>query len=61
MLMSPLRSEKGCPGDAHQKLKSADPTSRQRGRLHINKPEERMGKIDRESQMGAWHQNGLAD
>jgi hypothetical protein len=32
--MSPLglRSEKGCTGDARQKLKSTDPTSRQRGR-----------------------------
>jgi hypothetical protein len=30
MLMSPagLRSEKGCAGDARQKLKSTDPTSR---------------------------------
>jgi hypothetical protein len=27
-----LRSEKGCAGDARQKLKSTDPTSRQRGR-----------------------------
>jgi hypothetical protein len=35
MLMSPvgLRSEKGCAGDAWQKLKSIDPTSRQRGCL----------------------------
>jgi hypothetical protein len=35
MLMSPvgLRSEKACAGDARQKLKSTDPTSRQRGRL----------------------------
>jgi hypothetical protein len=33
MLMSPvgLRSEKGCTGDARQKLKSTDPTARQRG------------------------------
>jgi hypothetical protein len=33
MLMSPvaLRSEKGCAGDIRQKLKSTDPTSRQRG------------------------------
>jgi hypothetical protein len=31
--MSPvgLRSEKGCAGDARRKLKSTDPTSRQRG------------------------------
>jgi hypothetical protein len=31
--MSPvgLRSEKGCAGDARKKLKSTDPTSRQRG------------------------------
>jgi hypothetical protein len=34
MLTSPvgLRSEKGCVGDAQQKLKSTDTTSRQRGR-----------------------------
>jgi hypothetical protein len=34
MLMSPvgLRTEKGCAGDVRQKLKSTDPTSRQRGR-----------------------------
>jgi hypothetical protein len=34
MLLSPvgLRSEKGCAGDAPQKLKNTDPTSRQRGR-----------------------------
>jgi hypothetical protein len=34
MHMSPvgLRSEKVCPGDARQKLKSTDPTSDQRGR-----------------------------
>jgi hypothetical protein len=38
--MSPvgLKFEKGCAGDARQKLKSTDLTSRQRGR-HINKPE----------------------
>jgi hypothetical protein len=27
-----LRSEKGCSGDAQQKLENTDPTSRQRGR-----------------------------
>jgi hypothetical protein len=34
MLMSPvgLRSEKGCAGDARQKVESTDPTSRLRGR-----------------------------
>jgi hypothetical protein len=34
MLVSPvgLRPEKGCAGDAQQKLKTTDPTSRQRGR-----------------------------
>jgi hypothetical protein len=38
MLMSPvgLRSEKGCAGDAQQKLKSIDPVSRQRGRSTTN-------------------------
>jgi hypothetical protein len=40
MLMSPvgLRSEKGWAGNARQKLKNADPTSRQRARP-INKLE----------------------
>jgi hypothetical protein len=33
-----LRSEKDCTGDAQQKLQTTDPTSRQRGRPHINKP-----------------------
>jgi hypothetical protein len=34
MLMSPVgfRPEKGVVGDAQQNLKTADPTSRQRGR-----------------------------
>jgi hypothetical protein len=34
-----LRSEKGCPGDAQQKLKSTDPTSRQRGRPTTTNPQ----------------------
>jgi hypothetical protein len=60
--MSPvgLRSEKGCAGDARQKLKSTDPTSRQRGSPTSTNPKlskkiikERMGKIGRGSQMGA--------
>jgi hypothetical protein len=40
MLMSPvgLRSEKGCAGDARQKLKSTDPTSRQRGHPTFTNP-----------------------
>jgi hypothetical protein len=59
MLMSPveLRSEKGCAGDARQKLKSTDPTSRQRGRPTSTNPKlskkiikERMVKIGRGSQ-----------
>jgi hypothetical protein len=62
MLMSPvgLRSEKDCAGDALQKLKSTDPTSRQRGRPTSTNPKlstkiikERMGKIGRGSQMDA--------
>jgi hypothetical protein len=34
ILMNPmgLRPEKGCAGDAQQKLNTTDPTSRQRGR-----------------------------
>jgi hypothetical protein len=60
--MSPvgLKSEKGCAGDAQQKLKSRNPTYRQRGRLISTYPKlskkiikERMGKIGRGSQMGA--------
>jgi hypothetical protein len=60
--MSPVRrrSEKVCAGDARQKLKITDPTSRQRGRptstnLKLSKKiiKERMEKIGRWSQMGA--------
>jgi hypothetical protein len=60
MLMNPvgLRSEKGCAGDARQKLKSTDPTSHQRGRTTSTNPKllkkiikERMGKINRGSQI----------
>jgi hypothetical protein len=62
MLMSPvgLRSEKGCADDARKKPKSTDPTSRQRGSPISTNPklqkkiEEKMGKIGRGSQMGAW-------
>jgi hypothetical protein len=41
MLMSPvgLRSEKGCAGGARQKLKTTDPTSRQRGRPTSTNPQ----------------------
>jgi hypothetical protein len=61
MLMSPVgrRSEKVCAGDARQKLKSTDPTSRQRERSTSTNPQllknikERRGKIDGGSQMGA--------
>jgi hypothetical protein len=56
MLMSPvrLRSEKGCTGDAQQKLKTTDTTSRQRGapyqltRNCLKIIKERIGKIGRE-------------
>jgi hypothetical protein len=42
MLMSPvaLRAKKGCAGDAQHKLKSTDPTSRQRGRPTSTNPRE---------------------
>jgi hypothetical protein len=62
MLMSPviLRSVKGCAGNPRQKLKSTDPTSRQRGRPTSINPKlskkiikEGMGKIGGGSQMGA--------
>jgi hypothetical protein len=48
--MSPvgLKFEKGCAGDARQKVKSADPTSRQERALHINKPE----TVKKKSRMG---------
>jgi hypothetical protein len=58
MLMSllGLRSEKGCAGDALQKLTSTNPTSRQRGRSTSTKLskkiiKEKKCKISRESQM----------
>jgi hypothetical protein len=61
MLMSPvgLRSEKGCAGDARQKLKITDPTSRQIGRPTSTNPnclkimKERRRKISGGSHMGA--------
>jgi hypothetical protein len=63
-----LRSEKGCAGDARQKLKSTDPDFSSERAHHINKPQpskkivkERMWKIGRGSQMGAWHQDGHTD
>jgi hypothetical protein len=34
-----LRCEKGCAGDARQKLKTTDPTSRQRGRPTSTNPQ----------------------
>jgi hypothetical protein len=41
MLMSPvgLRSEKGCAGDARQKLKITDQTSRQKGGPKLTNPQ----------------------
>jgi hypothetical protein len=62
MLISPvgLRPEKGCTGDARQKLKTTDPTSLQRGRpTSINLSKNCLKiikgrrKIVRGSQMGA--------
>jgi hypothetical protein len=41
-----LRSEKGCAGDARQKLKTTDPTSRQRGRPTSTNPQ--LSKIIKE-------------
>jgi hypothetical protein len=61
MLMSPvgLRSEKDCASDSRQKLKSTDPTSRQRGcptstnsKLSKKIIKERMGNIGLGSQKG---------
>jgi hypothetical protein len=68
--MSPvgLRSEKGCAGDARQKLKSTDPTCRQRGRPHVNKLETHKEDNQRENGKnwsrvpdGFLIQDGLAD
>jgi hypothetical protein len=49
-----LGPEKDSAGEVQQQLKTTDPTSRQRGSPHINKPDtvkniikERMGKIGR--------------
>jgi hypothetical protein len=41
MLMSPLglRPEKGCAGDARQKLETTEQTSRQRGRPTSTNPQ----------------------
>jgi hypothetical protein len=68
MLMSPmgLRHEKGRAGDAQQKLKTTDSTSRQRGRPTSTNPclkiiKEGRRKIVHGSQMGASHQDRLAD
>jgi hypothetical protein len=51
MLMSPmgLISEKGCAGDALQKLKIADPTSRQRGRPTSTNPKLSLKSNQREN------------
>jgi hypothetical protein len=48
MLVSPvgLRSEKGCAGYVQQKLKTADPTSRQRGLPTATNPQ--LSKIIKE-------------
>jgi hypothetical protein len=62
-----LRSEKGCAGDAGNNWKvqtrplvrEGAPHQQTRNRLKIIK--ERMGEIGRSSQMGAWHQDWLAD
>jgi hypothetical protein len=58
--MSPvgLRSEKGCAGDAEEKLKCTlllvrEGTSHQQTRNYLNIIKERMGKIGSGSQMGA--------
>jgi hypothetical protein len=57
MFMSPVghRTEKGCDGVAQQKLKTTDPTSRQKGapHPHLKIIKERRGNIGRRSQMGA--------
>jgi hypothetical protein len=53
-----LRYEKFCAGDARQKLKTTDPTFRQRGHPtstnpQLSKNNQRKGNIGRGSQMGA--------
>jgi hypothetical protein len=68
MVLSParLRPERDCTGDVQQQEQVTDPSSRQRGRYKITNAQlskENQGerKIGRESQMGAWHRDGLAD
>jgi hypothetical protein len=48
-----LRSEKGCAGDAQQKLKTTDPTSRQRGRPSSTNPQLSL-KISKERRGKNW-------
>jgi hypothetical protein len=54
-----LRSETFRAGDARQKLKSTDPTSRQRGRPTSTKPKLSKKKSKRElEKIGRWSQMG---
>jgi hypothetical protein len=52
MLLNPvgLRPEKGCAGGAQQKLKTTDPTSRQRGRPHNSEPVSLEKEIEKEGE-----------
>jgi hypothetical protein len=65
--LTSFRPDKGCAGDAQQKLKTTDPTYRQRGCPHqqiqncLKIIKERRGKNGCGSQTGAWHQDRLAD
>jgi hypothetical protein len=62
-----LRPEKDCAGDAQQKLKTIEPTFRQKRRPHqqirncLKIIKERRKKIGCGSQMGAWHRERLVD
>jgi hypothetical protein len=54
MFMSPvgLKPEKGCAGDARQKLKTTDPTSRQRGRPTSTNPQ--LSKNNEKEKRRSW-------
>jgi hypothetical protein len=63
MLTSPvgLRSEKGCAGDAQQKLRSTDPTSHQRGRPFSTNRNCKKNREWEKLVAGPRYQDGLTD
>jgi hypothetical protein len=61
MLMSPvgLRSEKGCAGDARQKLKSTDPIFHQRERPTPTNPKLSKNNQGENAKNWSWAPDGL--